>query len=516
MSSLPKLPSIPLSTAAKAWLPIRLLLAIGASIGVAFLLVLVLYITDLGLSVWDRLQQRGPAFWMIYLLLLAGLSAGGVYGVWRVLRWGRPAGKSRAKALVKPPDEATLRERLERHETAGVPVDAVRRELDELIKRRAAGEIIVAVFGEISVGKSSMIRALLPGTEIAVDVRGGTTREVSYYTWTSSAGDRLILADLPGMNEADGSLDQMARDEALRAHVVIYVCEGDLTRDQDAARRTLLDLGCPLIVALNKIDHYTERELKLVRERLAERIGEQVEVAPVQCGGFEEVTRIYHDGREETTRRERQPRVEDLRRALQRYLDNDPQVLDALRDTAVFVLAQQKLDAAVTQHRREKADAIVQSYSRKAVFGALAAVSPGTDILIQGYLGFNLMKELCALYEAPAREVDMQRFLDLAGNQIKRNINLLLALVGNIFKAFPGMGTVVGGMMHAVVYGLIFESLGKAVARSLDSRGELVNGPALRMFEDNLSEDLEARAKRLAQLVWNRQREGEPAGTASG
>jgi len=516
MSSLPKLPSIPLSTAAKAWLPIRLLLAIGASIGVAFLLVLVLYITDLGLSVWDRLQQRGPAFWMIYLLLLAGLSAGGAYGVWRVLRWGRPASKSRAKAPVKPPDEATLRERLERHETAGVPVDAVRRELDELIKRRAAGEIIVAVFGEISVGKSSMIRALLPGTEIAVDVRGGTTREVSYYTWTSSAGDRLILADLPGMNEADGSLDQMARDEALRAHVVIYVCEGDLTRDQDATLRTLLDLGCPLIVALNKIDRYTERELKLVRERLAERIGEQVEVAPVQCGGFEEVTRIYHDGREETTRRERQPRVEELRRALQRYLDNDPQVLDALRDTAVFVLAQQKLDAAVTQHRREKADAIVQSYSRKAVFGALAAVSPGTDILIQGYLGFNLMKELCALYEAPAREVDMQRFLDLAGNQIKRNINLLLALVGNIFKAFPGMGTVVGGMMHAVVYGLIFESLGKAVARSLDSRGELVNGPALRMFEDNLSEDLEARAKRLAQLVWNRQREGEPAGTASG
>lgn len=144
-------------------------------------------------------------------------------------------------------------------------MDAVRRELDELIKRRAAGEIIVAVFGEISVGKSSMIRALLPGTEIAVDVRGGTTREVSYYTWTSSAGDRLILADLPGMNEADGSLDQMARDEALRAHVVIYVCEGDLTRDQDAALRTLLDLGCPLIVALNKIDHYTERELKLVR-----------------------------------------------------------------------------------------------------------------------------------------------------------------------------------------------------------------------------------------------------------
>ncbi len=298
--------------------------------------------------------------------------------------------------------------------------------------------------------------------------------------------------------------------------MVIYVCEGDLTRDQYQALGTLVELGSPLIVALNKVDRFTQRELELVRGRLIERVGEGIEVAPVQCGGMEEVTRIYHDGREETTLRERNPQVEDLRRALQGYLDTDPQVLDSLRDTAVFVLAQQKLDAAVAQHRREKAEAIVQGYSRKAVFGALAAVSPGTDILIQGYLGINLLKELCALYEVPVREMDMQRFLDLAGNQIKRNLNLLLALVGNIFKAFPGMGTVVGGMMHAVVYGLIFESLGKAVARSLESRGELVSGPTLRMFEDNLSEDLEARAKRLAQLVWARQRDGEGVGAATG
>jgi GTP-binding protein EngB required for normal cell division len=506
----------PSSSAAQSWLPFRLLLAVGASIGVALLLVLVLYLTDLGLSVWERLQRAPTTFWIIYLLMLGTLGAGGVYAVWRVLHWGRPARKARAAVPAKPPDEATLRERLERSAAVGVAVDEIRHELEELQRRRAVGEIVVAVFGEISAGKSSLIRALLPGTDIAVSVRGGTTRAVTHYTWTSAAGDRLILADLPGLNEADGTLDQIARDEALRAHVVVYVCEGDLTRDQYQALRNLVELGSPLIVALNKIDRFTERELDLVRRRLAERVGEPIEVAPVQCGGMEEVTRIYHDGREETTLRERAPRVDELRRALQRYLDTDPQVLDALRDTAVFVLVQRKLDSAVAEHRRAKAEAIVQSYARKAVFGALAAVSPGTDVLIQGYLGFNLIKELCALHEVPAREVDMQRFLDLAGNQIKRSLNLLLALVGNVFKAFPGMGTVVGGMMHAVVYGLIFESLGKAVARSLESRGDLVSGPALRMFEDNLSEDLEARAKRLAQLVWARQRDGERAESAAG
>ncbi len=507
----------PLAPVARAWLPFRLLLAVGASVGVAVLLVLVLYITDLGLSVWDRLQRAPTTFWVMYLLVLCLLSGGGAYLVWRVLRWGRPGGKSRPAAPAKPPDEETLRGQVEHHAAAGVPVGIIRSELEELQRRRAAGEIIVAVFGEISTGKSSMIRTLLPGTDIAVDVRGGTTREVTCYTWTSSAGDRLILSDLPGLNEADGTLDRQSRDEALRAHVVIYVCEGDLTRDQYQALRTLVDLGSPVILALNKIDRFLDRELELVRERLTERVGEGVEVAPVQCGGVEEVTRIYHDGREETTLRERKPQVEDLRRALQRYLDTDPQVLDGLRDTAVFVLVQQKLDEAVAQYRRQRAGEIVQGYTRKAVFGALAAVGPGTDVLIQGYLGIHLLKELCALYEVPAREVDMQRFLDLAGNQIKRSLNLLLALVGNVFKAFPGMGTVVGGMMHAVVYGLIFESLGKAVARSLESRGDLVSGPTLRMFEDDLSENLEARAKRLAQLVWTRQRGDEGAGgTATG
>ena len=74
MSSLPKLP---LSPAARAWLPIRLLLAISASIGVAFLLALVLYLTDLSLSVWDRLQRAPTAFWVIYLLILVVLGIGG-------------------------------------------------------------------------------------------------------------------------------------------------------------------------------------------------------------------------------------------------------------------------------------------------------------------------------------------------------------------------------------------------------------------------------------------------------
>ncbi len=198
--------------------------------------------------------------------------------------------------------------------------------------------------------------------------------------------------------------------------------------------------------------------------------------------------------------------MDELRYAIQGHIDNDATALEQLRDAAVFTLAQQKLDQALINHRREKSDAIVQSYTRKAIIGAVAAVGPGTDVLIQGYLGISMLRELCNVYEVPASEVDLQRFLSLAGEHIRRSLNLLLAVAGNVFKAFPGLGTVLGGAIHAVAYGLIFESLGKAVARSLEARGELVNGPTLQVFNEELKDDVENRARRLVGWLWEQRK----------
>ncbi|MDQ2694600.1 MAG: GTP-binding protein, partial [Pseudomonadota bacterium] len=308
----------------------------------------------------------------------------------------------------------------------------------------------------------------------------------------------------PGLNEAAGALDETARQEALRAHVVVYVCDGDLTRAQYAAVTALRAMGKPLVVALNKTDRYDDAELAAVAERLRQRLGGGAEVVAIQSGGVEEVVRIHPDGREEALARPRPPRVQPLLAALQRRIDADIRALESLRDAAVFRLAGQKLDAAVKSHRRQQAEAVVQGYARKAVAGALVAVGPGTDLLIQGYLGLNMLKELAAVYEVAVREIDLQRFLEQASGRVRPRLSVLLALAGNVFKAFPGVGTVMGGMLHAVAYGLIFDSLGKAVTDVLESRGALPAGPALRQLEDTLGEDLETRARRFARLALER------------
>ena len=82
---------------------------------------------------------------------------------------------------------------------------------------------------------------------------------------------------------------------------------------------------------------------------------------------------------------------------------------------------------------------------------------------------------------------------------------MILALTGNICKAFPGLGTVLGGASHAVAYGLIFESLGRAALAALErSDGHITTQSIMNYFEDELQHDLEKRAKNLVKTVLDR------------
>jgi hypothetical protein len=495
---------------------LRLLIALGVALAALLVVIALLILTETAFSVWHYLRDLPPAFVWIYLGGLFGLLGATGLIIWRLARRRPPAGDRRVQPS-RPPDRAEVERRILRAEEAGVDVGDARRELERLRRDSAPGEVRVALFGEISSGKSSLIRSLVPGAAVEVDVRGGTTTSIDQYLWESPAGDRLVLVDMPGTNQARGFLDPVVRDEAVRAHAVAYVCDGDLTRTQQDELGQVLALGKPTVVAVNKTDRYTLRELQALRARLTERLSglERADLVAVRGGGTRELVRILPDGAEEVVRRPLEPEVSELQRALQRIVDRDAAVLDNLRDSAVFVLADRKLDAAVQASRRERAEALVRSYSRKAVVGAMAAVTPGTDVLVQGYLGTRLVQSLCRVYEVPFRQMDTDRLLELVQRRVGRAHTLVLAIAGNALKAFPGAGTLAGGLLHAVAYGLVFDSLGKAVARSLETRGELHPVQAADQFRETLVEDLESSARRFAKLAL-RERGDAPARSEPG
>ena len=148
---------------------------------------------------------------------------------------------------------------------------ALQAELEELDRRARSEELYVAVFGEISAGKSSLIRALVPDAAARPTCSAAPRRAVEHYRGILGT-TALVFADVPGTHEASGAVrEQLARDEALRAHVVLYVCAGDLTRDQDTELHWLRGFGKPLLLVLNKADQFADGERDALENALRER-----------------------------------------------------------------------------------------------------------------------------------------------------------------------------------------------------------------------------------------------------
>jgi GTP-binding protein EngB required for normal cell division len=505
----------------KTALKFRRLLAVGIAFAAFLLLLFIFFATRSILDVWEQIQSLSDLFFYGYIGMIMAVIAASGWVITKVLRPEKVSKKVQQKI-----DQETVLKELDDAEESGMDTCELQREIEILQQRKESGSIYVSLFGDVSTGKSSIIKTLLPNAKVVTDVRGGSTSEVKEYTWTSKSGDRLILTDLPGRSEANGVLDEIAHDEAVRAQVVIYVTDSDLTRNQFNDILTLRSYGKPMIIALNKSDRFTLEEQQQLRERFnqqfekeqaqqaqqAQQLLQVPEEKPQQksllltftkSGGTEEVIRIYPDGREEKVLRPRKADVSALANALQEEIDTQSGLLETLRDASVFVLVKQKLDHEKIVFRREKASRIVRKSTRNAVLGALASVSPGTDLIVQGVLGSLMVKKLCELYEVPMRKLDIEKFLDFSQGQVRKSVPIILAVAGNGMKAFPGIGTVTGGLTHAVAYGMIFDALGKAVAKTLEERGQLRAAPAALTFKEMLSENMETRAKLFAKLVFD-------------
>ena len=392
---------------------------IAAIIALVFVIAIAatLFVTESALNVWDRLVQGPKVILYGYVSVMLALAIAAVWLIWRLVV--RRKAPDAAKAAAKPLSKNDIRDRLEEAEKAGVNVAEAQAELQELAARQAAGAILLCFFGEISTGKSSLIKALVPAADVAVDVIGGSTTDVQHYRWRDDDGHEILLTDVPGTGGHEAGLTEVAMFEAQRSHVVLFVCDGDLSRQEAEAVEQLSALGKPVIIVMNKSDRFDVAEQAALLQRLLEhldRAGGQIErdrVVAVSAGGEREVVERASDGSEATVKKQRPADIGVLVVAINRLLE-DPDDIDQRRDRAVFRLAADKLAAAEAHYRAQRSEQVIRNATRKAVVGSLAAVSPGTDVLIQGYIGTAMTQELCKLYDAAPRDLDVEEFLNLS------------------------------------------------------------------------------------------------------
>ena len=486
-------------------------LAVGLLILLVFVIAIaaMLFVTESALNVWDRLVQ-GPRFLLYgYFAAMTGLI---VAAIWLVMRLVVRRKIRDTKSSSQPLRQADIKQRLREAEKTGVGVEKARAELQELAARQESGSVHLCFFGEISSGKSSLIKALVPDADVAISAVGGSTMDIRHFRWRDDKGRQILLTDVPGSGGLESKLDQVAEEEALRSQVVLFICDGDLTRAESHAVQRLLALEKPLILVMNKSDRYSREEQSMLLERLLDQLGDlgsefsNDQVVAVSAGGEIDAVQRQPDGSEATIRRTRSADIGVLVVAINRLLEDDIDSLDVRRDRAVFRLAADKLKEAELEYRQQRAAQIIRSSTRKAVVGALAAVSPGSDIIIQGYIGTAMTRELCSLFGAAPRDLDVEEFLNLSQSRAGKALPLSMAVAGNGLKAFPGIGTVAGGVVHAVAYGLIFDALGRSLVLTLEAHGQFDPETAAKEFEDGISEHIEAGVRQVARMALDQEK----------
>ncbi|MEO8011767.1 MAG: GTPase [Dokdonella sp.] len=482
-------------------LPLRLIVLALLGLAVAVLFGLAVSTLNSALELYQRLLDL-PLLARVPLMLALAIAIAAIAVLaWKLLRPTQRRGQRRDPTV--PPSREQIETRVADLSERGVDSASLEQELAELDRRRLGGDCHVALFGEISTGKSSLIRTLAPHAAVDVDVLGGTTRRVKHFRGLLPDGRELVLADIPGSAEVDGAQrEQLARDEALRAHLVLYLAASDLTRAQDAELRWLASFGKPLVLVLNKIDLFDVAERAALTATLRSRYRDVIQsLVHVSGGGLERFERALEDGRRERVERERTADVAPLLETLVALTSIGVDALEPARAAAVLAHVDLQAGELARVAAERESEATVVRYTRRAIVGALAAVAPGSDIIIQGALGTAMVRELARIHDVSVRELDVDGLLSRLGLTVRNTTALVLAIAGNALKAFPGLGTLGGGVLHAIAYGLVFDSVGRAIALTLAENARLDMATAERHVHALLAEPGRERVERVARLV---------------
>ena len=267
-------------------------------------------------------------------------------------------------------------------------------ELGRMAEKLESGRVDIAVFGEISTGKSALINALCGEQRASVNVRGGWTKDVWQVPWESAgycvpglADSEVVLVDTPGLNEVDGAARaEMAHAAAARADLVLFVADSDLNETEYRALVELAASNKPLLVVLNKADLYRSDQLAdLLSVYRGPRLAGVVDPQHIVTAQADprEVEYIIESpgGRTRSEWRKPRPQVDEVRAKIVELLAADGKALLAL-NAAIFAADKSDRMAALrVRFREEQASRTIWSFAAtKALAVALNPVG-AVDVL---------------------------------------------------------------------------------------------------------------------------------------
>jgi len=321
--------------------------------------------------------------------------------------------------------------------------------------------IHIAVMGRVSVGKSSVLNALIGEQRFSTSALHGETRQNEMAHWDEQESGSLYLIDTPGINEIDGEArERMAHEVSGRSDLVLFVIDGDMT---DSEYRTLQEVARehrPLLLVLNKADRYTSAQREELRHSLLARLEGIITAENLVEVAADPPPRIYiqvdADGRETETERASPADVQALKERIWDILEAEGKTLAALNASLFAGDLSDKVGARVLVIRRQLGEKVVRNYSLfKGVAVAINPV-PIADLASAVAVDVSMVAHLSEVYGMPMTRSQSGTLIKAISGQLLllMGTTWLVHLLSSLLKAgSAGLSTVLtAGAQGAVAY----------------------------------------------------------------
>ncbi|BCX13033.1 MAG: hypothetical protein KatS3mg067_1971 [Thermosynechococcus sp.] len=291
-------------------------------------------------------------------------------------------------------------------------------DLEAMLDKLHHGVVQIAVFGMVGRGKSSLLNALLGEPYFATGPIHGVTQGEASALWQISEAQRgnpIRLIDTPGLDEVNGAArEQLAREVAAQADLILFVIAGDLTRLEYQALSELRQAGKPMILVFNKVDQYPEADREAIYAKIRdERVKELLspkEIVMVAAAPLVPQVQRDSQGRVQVKMTVGAPQVEPLKRKIVEVLEQEGKALLALNSMLFANRVSEELARYKLELRDQEANQLIW---KGAVAKALAiALNPVTvlDMVSSAVIDLTTIQLLSRLYgieltEAGAKEL---------------------------------------------------------------------------------------------------------------
>lgn len=357
-------------------------------------------------------------------------------------------------------------------------------QIELLLGKLTRGDLHIAMFGQVSVGKSALANALLGREIFDIGVLHGTTTMQQIQRWQEIAGSGLQLIDTPGINELSGEeRERLAFDVASISDLVIFVVDGDITSTELTALRTLAQTQRPLLLVLNKADRYspTERErlLTCLRERTQGLVRAENVVTAAALPAARSVVQIDANGIEHESRSEQNADVDELTMRVFAICEREGKTLSALNASLFAGRVSENVSARIAAARHQLAERVIRNYCiAKGVAVALNPI-PVADLLAAASLDGAMVVHLAKVYGLPLTRAETGNLLATIAAQLIALMSAIwgVHLVASALKGLSaGFSTIITAGAQGALAWYATELVGRAAERYLiqgKSWGEL-------------------------------------------